>query len=512
MPQRGARANGMATQARIHGYRTPSTGMTQKVLRTLAVATTLLVVFALARTMSSRPAPAAVSADAEVAIMDGAPERLAAAVRLRTIAHEDPAALDGAAFRALHAHLRASFPLVHARLQRETISEHSLLYTWPGTQPAAEAVLLMGHLDVVPVEPGTEQQWHEPPFSGRISDGFIWGRGAIDNKSAVVGILEAVEMLLHDGFQPAGTVYLAFGHDEEVGGMQGARRIAELLEQRSVRLRMVLDEGGVIGDGLLPGVTTPVAMIGIAEKGFTTVELRAHTPGGHSSLPPQQTAVGMLSAAIARLEAEQMSARLESPTRQLFERITPELGFGGRFVFSNLWLTERLVVSQLERAPATNAMVRTTTAPTLFHAGTKDNVLPTLASASLNFRTLPGDSVASVFEHVRSVVDDPRIEIRQSGRFTAEPSEISSTRSAPFRTIERTIQRTMPGTMVAPFQVVVVTDARHFAPLSRDVYRFLPLRLGPSDTSRMHGANERIGVREYETAIRFYRALLRDLD
>ena len=444
--------------------------------------------------------------------MEGAAERLAAAVRLRTIANVDPTAFDAASFENLHAHLRRSFPLVHARLLRETVSDFSLLYTWQGTAPAADPVLLMGHLDVVPIEPGTEQQWQEPPFSGRISDGYIWGRGAIDNKSAVVGILEAVEMLLREGFRPKNTVYLAFGHDEEVGGTHGARRIAELLARRGVKLRMVLDEGGVIGDGLLPGIAAPVAMVGIAEKGFATVELRSRTPGGHSSLPPSQSAVGILSAAIARLEDEQMLARLESPTRQLLERVTPEFGFGKRFVFSNLWFTEPMVLRQLQRAPTTNAMVRTTTAATLFHAGTKDNVLPTQASAAINFRILPGDSIASVLEHVRSVVNDRRIEVRQAGRFVAEPSQISSTRSEPFRALERTIQGTMPGTIVAPFQVVVVTDARHFAPLSDNIFRFLPLRLGPEDTSRMHGANERIGVREYETAIRFYRNLLRSVD
>lgn len=500
----------MNTQAHVHGYRIPPTGSMRKALRAVGIATLLLMSVVLARTLAPRRAVATVPAVPAVEIAAGAAERLAEAIRLRTIAHEDPASFDGAAFQALHAHLARSFPRVHAALVRETVAEHSLLYTWQGSEPAAEPVLLMAHLDVVPIEPGTEQQWQVPPFSGRISDGFIWGRGAIDNKSAVVGILEAVEMLLREGFRPTHTVYLAFGHDEEVGGMQGARRIAELLERRRVRLGMVLDEGGVIADGLLPGITSPVAMVGIAEKGFATIELRTRTAGGHSSLPPRQGAVGILSAAIARLEDEQMLPRLESPTRQLFERVTPELGFGKRVVFSNLWLTEPLVTRELERSPTTNAMVRTTTAATLFHAGTKDNVLPAQATAAINFRILPGDSIAGVLDHVRSTIDDPRIEVRRGGRFAAEPSSVSSTGSRAFRALERTIQGTMPGTIVAPFQVVVVTDARHFAPLTENTFRFLPVRLRADDTARMHGSNERIGVREYETAIRFYRNLLRN--
>lgn len=195
---------------------------------------------------------------------------------------------------------------MHAQLRRETVGVHSLLYTWQGSNPALNPILLVGHLDVVPVEPGTEGKWQQDPFGGRIADGLIWGRGAIDNKSAVVGTLEAVEMLVAEGFQPARTIYLAYGHDEEVGGAGGAREIAARLKSRGVTLEMVLDEGGVISDGILPGISGPVALVGIAEKGFVTIELSASGPGGHASLPPRQTAVGILNAAVARLETNQM--------------------------------------------------------------------------------------------------------------------------------------------------------------------------------------------------------------
>lgn len=502
------RGKDMATQAADSGNRTPSAGTKRKVLRGLGLGAVLLIGFMLARAVASGPAPAAAPPAAVVAIPETAAERLAGAVRIPTIAHENPAGFDGQAFRDLHAYLRRVFPRVHRELRTEAVAEHSLLYTWPGREASAEPILLMGHLDVVPIEPGTEKQWQQPPFSGRIADGFVWGRGAIDNKSAVVGILEAAEMLLAEGFSPNRTIYVAFGHDEEVGGTQGARRIAELLKSRGVRLGFVLDEGGVIGEGLLPGVSPPVAMVGIAEKGFATIELTTKTSGGHSSLPPKQSAVGILSAAIARLEKHQMPARLEAPTRQLFERVAPEFGFAKRVVFANLWLTKPLVVRQLEATPTTNAMVRTTTAATIFHAGTKDNVLPTQARAAINFRILPGDSVAAVVDHVRRVVDDPRIEVRGGGRFTAEPSAVSSTKSDSFRILERTIQSTTPGAIVAPYQVVVVTDARHFAALGSNIFRFLPLRLTASDTARMHGANERVSVKDYEAAIRFYRQLI----
>ena len=457
-------------------------------------------------TAAERPAPP----KSDVAILPGAAERLAGSIRIPTISSEDHGAFDSAPFAALHAYLRAQFPRVHAHLRREEVGTHSLLYTWTGSDSSLDAILLIGHMDVVPVEPGTEEKWEEAPFSGRIADGFIWGRGAIDNKSAVVGLLEAAEMLLHEGFRPARTIYLAFGHDEEVGGAQGARRIAELLEQRGVELEMVLDEGGVIGDGVLAGVSEPVALVGIAEKGFVTIELSVRAAGGHSSLPPRQSAVGILSAAIARLESTPMPARLEGPVRQLFDRIGPRFPPVQRAVFANLWFTRPLVLRRLEADAATNAMVRTTTAPTIFEAGTKDNVLPSYARAMINFRILPGDSIATVVDHLKQVIGDERIQVRTAGRFSSEPSAISSSDSDGFRALERAIRSVAPDAVVAPFLVVVVTDARHYSGLSRNVFRFLPLRLGPRDLERMHGIDERIGIREYESAIRTYHYLMID--
>jgi carboxypeptidase PM20D1 len=449
-----------------------------------------------------------VEAAAEVAISQGAAERLAGSLRIATISSDDPAEFDADAFAELHEYLERAFPLVHSQLRREKVGKHSLFYTWPGTDASLKPILLAGHMDVVPVEPGTERSWQYEPFAGRIADGFIWGRGAIDNKSTVVGTLEAVEMLLAEGFRPTRTVYLAYGHDEEVGGKAGAREIAALLRSRGVELEMVLDEGGVIGDGVLPGISDPVALVGIAEKGFVSIELSARMAGGHSSLPPAQSAVGIVSAAVARLEQYQMPARLEGATREMFEHIGPRFPYPQRAIFANLWLTRPLVLRTLQRSPTTNAMVRTTTAPTMFQGGTKDNVLPSYARAVVNFRILPGDSIADVVEHVRRTIDDDRVQIQMAGRFTAEPSAVSSTDSASFRMLERAIRSIRPDAVVTPYLVVVVTDARYYGGLSRNVFRFLPLRLTSRDLERMHGANERLGIGEYEAAIRTYRQLI----
>jgi carboxypeptidase PM20D1 len=391
------------------------------------------------------------------------------------------------------------------------VANHSLLYTWTGTDPTLKPLLVAGHLDVVPVEADTQGDWQEDPFGGRIKDGFIWGRGAIDNKSAVLGILEAVELLLGEGFRPARTIYIAFGHDEETGGANGAREIASLLKARGVSLEMALDEGGAIGTGVLPGITAPVALVGVAEKGFLSIELSVRGEGGHSSLPPPQGAVGILGAAIARLDQNPMTSRLDGATRQLFDAIGPYFPLSQRAAFANLWLSGPLVLRNLEGSSTTNAMVRTTTAATLFQAGTKDNVLPSFARAVVNSRILPGDDVAGVMNHVRRVVNDTRVDVQIGGRFSAEPSAVSSSNTNSFQSLARAIRSVSPDAIVAPFLVVVATDARYYADLTSNVYRFLPLRLASEDLRRMHGIDERIGVENYENAIRTYRQLFLEM-
>jgi carboxypeptidase PM20D1 len=479
----------------------------KKLALALLAALVLMLAVTLVRTArfgdAQGPAPAAAAFTAPA----GAAERLAEAIRIPTVSPQDSARVDTAAFAAFHALLQQRFPRVHARLRRETVGRYSLLYTWPGTDPSLPPVLLMGHMDVVPVEPGTEARWARPPFSGAMADGFVWGRGALDDKVSVMGTLEAVEMLLAEGFAPRRTVLLAYGHDEETGG-RGAQRIAALLRGRGVRPLLVLDEGGIVGQGLMPGVDRPTALVGIAEKGFVSVELTAEAAGGHSSMPPRHGSIGRLSAAIQRLEDSPMPARLDGPTLQLFGRIGPELPFAQRMVFANLWLTRPLVIRTLEGAPSTNAVIRTTTAPTIFQAGTRENVLPSRARAVVNFRILPGDRVVDVLAHVQRTVGDTAVRVRVMEGFSSEPSPVSRTDDEPFRLLERSIRQFAPDAVVAPYLVVGGTDARHFHALSEHVYRFMPVRVTQDDLDRIHGTDERIAVRDYAAAIGFYRQLL----
>jgi len=436
--------------------------------------------------------------------------RLARAIQFKTISYQAGEDFDPGPFQELHAFFERAFPAVRTRLAKEVVADLSLLFTWQGRNPSLDPILLMAHQDVVPIEAGTEPDWIVPPFSGELKDGFVWGRGSMDDKASMLAILEAVEQLLEQGFQPERTVYLAFGHDEEVSGRNGAARIATLLAQRNVKLASVLDEGLLVTHGIVPGVSRPVALIGVAEKGYASVELTVQTEGGHSSMPPAQSAIGILSRAVERLERDRMPARLEGPTRKLLEYVGPEMSFPSRLIMANLWLFAPLIENRFAKAQATNAVIRTTTAVTMFQSGVKENVLPTRARAVVNYRILPGDSVEEVLAHVQRAVSDPRVSISLSEAGHSEPTRSSSSESPAFRHLHRAIRQVLPNTVVAPALVIPATDSRYFVPLAQDVYRFLPIRVVPEDLKRIHGTNERISVENYTECIRFYLQYIRN--
>ena len=436
-------------------------------------------------------------------------ESMAIAVRAKTVSGLLDPTGQAEAFEALHAHLRTRYPLVHATLQREVVSAHSLVYTWFGSDAQAPAFALLAHQDVVPVAPGTEALWQHPPFAGEVADGMVWGRGTLDNKSNVITQLEAVEALIQAGYRPRRTAYLIFGHDEEVGGQQGAVRVVALLKQRGVKLAYVLDEGLAVTEGILPGVARPLALIGLAEKGAISLRLTAQAAPGHSSTPPAagQSAIGMLSAALTRLDNHPLPGGIQGVAAEMFATIAPELPFAQRLAMANLWLFKPVVEKMLEKGAATNAMLRTTTALTIVNAGNKENVLPGKAEAVVNFRILPGDTAATVQAHVQRVMADERITVQVLGT-AAEASKVSSPRSDSYRLIERTVREVFPDSLVTPGLVLAGTDSRHFQDLADDVYRFMPIRFKPDDLPRVHGTNERISGAQLVDMVRFYHRLL----
>jgi len=435
--------------------------------------------------------------------------RLSGAVQLPTIWTPQDAHAD--AFEALHQHLQTSFPSAHTTLKRQAFGRHALLYTWVGRDPQAQPIALLAHQDVVPVAPGTEMEWQQAPFSGALKDGFVWGRGAWDDKGNVMAIMEAVEMLVKAGFQPRQTIYLAFGADEEVGGEDGAHLIAQWLAQQKVHLRFVMDEGLLITEGMMPGVHKPVALIGLAEKGYLTLKLTAQGQAGHTSMPPMRSAIGLVSEAVTRVEAQQMPVHLSGLPREMFEAVAPEVQGINRWLLSNLWLTEPLVISQLQKVPSTNAMLRTTTVATVFQAGERENVLPGVASALINFRLLPGDSSAQVRQHVQQVLSGLDVKVVQQPQVN-EASPVSRSDTPAYRLLARTLRELQPDIVVAPGLLVGGTDSRHFAGISESVFRFTPVHAAQPDLARFHGTNERISIDNYVQMIQFYERLLRNAD
>ena len=444
----------------------------------------------------------------EVPLRDGAVDRFAGSIRFPSISYGDSSLFQAEPFIAFRSYLAETFPKVHEHLRLELVGGHSLLFTWPGADPSLDPIILMAHYDVVPVEPGTEGFWTYPPFSGRVFDGEVWGRGAMDDKASLMGIMEAAETLLNGGFEPRRTLLFSFGHDEEVGGRHGARAIAELLKQRGIHASFVLDEGMAIVQGALPGVEGPVALIGLAEKGYLSVRLSVEVPGGHSSTPPEVTAVGLLSRAVSRLEEQQMPTRLSGPSRMLLETLAPAMPFRMRLVMANLWLFQGAVTKIMAQTPETAAAVRTTTAPTILRAGVKDNILPSQASGVVNFRLLPGDSSEDVLTHVREVVQDPRVKVEVYQGPPTEPSPVSSPGGAGYRQIRRAVMEVFPETQVAPFITLGGTDSKHFAAVADDVYRFAPIHYRPELAGGVHGTDERIPVDDYLNMVRFYIRLM----
>lgn len=474
----------------------------------LLLALVLVGIFRAAMLESRQVAP---TDPVRVTVPPDAPQRLATALQSRTVTQRDPADLDSAAYRDLYRHLEAAFPAVHRQLDTTHVNDLSRLYTWEGQDPTKAPIVLMAHVDVVPVEPGTEDEWTHDPFGGTIADGAIWGRGALDDKASAVAILEAVSTFLRNDEPPSRTVHVAIGHDEEVGGPRGARALADRITADGTSPALVIDEGGAITKGALPGLDRPLAVVGIAEKGYLSVELTAEAPGGHSSAPPDTTSIEILNEALARLLEEPLPARLDGVMGQTLAYVAPEMNFPMRLALANQWGTAPAIKWALGQEPAAEAAIRTVQVPTRLDAGVKDNVIPSSARATINYRILPSQSVDEVLQYIRTTTEALPITI-ETGQ-ASEPTPVSSVDGAPFRTLQRTIREvTSDRVVVAPYLVPGATDSRHYASATDHVYRFLPYTLTTEDRGLIHGTDEHISVDDYETMIRFYVQLLRNAE
>ena len=448
-------------------------------------------------------------------------ERLGRAIKIKTVSRFVPGEgsntlqvkeVEVNLYRQLHELLENEFPLVHKHLKLHKFANNSLFYTWQGASVDAPSIMFSAHQDVVPFSFAHQSKWEYPPFAGRVADGYVWGRGALDDKSSLMAILESAEYLLKSGYQPRHTIHFAFGHDEEVGG-EGAKSIAVYMEKHQIAPEMMLDEGGFVMRDVIPGVSQPVGLVGVAEKGYLSVQLSADGLPGHSSMPPQHTAVGIVAAAISRLEQAPPPARLDGATKGLFSTVTPYMDLGERFVFSNMWLFEPLVISILKQKPTTNATVSTTLATTMISGGTKDNVLPQSASAVINLRLLPGDTIEAVLAYIKQTIADDQVQVRALPNAT-EASSISEVNSEYFETLRGVGHQVFSSDKIimAPYLTIAATDSRHYSGIVKSQYRFLPIMLIPDDLSRIHGPNERISVEAYLKMIQFYTSFIKEVD
>ncbi len=429
--------------------------------------------------------------------------RMAKAIQLKTVASANPQSLDTTAFHQFITFVAESYPQIEQRLEKKLFNKYGILYQWEGTNPALAPALFLAHYDVVPVDKKDLTDWDEPPFSGNIKEGKIWGRGSIDNKINVIGIMEALTVLLKTDFSPERTHYFFFGHDEEVGGTLGAQTVAKYMTDNNIKPSYIVDEGYAVTKGLVPGMTSSVALIGIAEKGYLSTELSIQLEGGHSSIPNNETVIDIMGEAIYRLKTNPFPAHLNEPLLKFIHHIGPEMTFGYKLVFANISIFEPILLGIYEANPSTAALVKTTIAPTIFKSGTKDNVIPNYASSTVNFRMVPGQSLEEVIAHVKKVINDDRIQLKVLEPFTT-PSPVSTTSSIGYQMLNRSIKEIFPNTVTAPNLVVGGTDSRHFSDLCENIYRFSPIYFTPENISSIHGINEFTTVEDFQNAINFY--------
>jgi len=435
-------------------------------------------------------------------------QKLSAVIQIPTVGYTDTSWVDYSLFIKLHTALEDLFPRVHQVLDKKVINDYSLLYKWKGTNPTGKSALYMAHMDVVPIAEGTEKDWKEPPFSGRIIDQFVWGRGALDTKVTMIGALEAVEVLLEEGFTPKEDVYLAFGHDEETQGTSGAKRIVEFLQSEKIELDYIVDEGGIVNIGSIKGVNEPVALVGISEKGYVDVTVSVKGDGGHASMPPKHTSLGKISQIINNMEKNQMPMVLTPTVKRFLQIIGPSMGGMNAVIIKNLWLFKPLFMKIFSKSPSGNALLRTTCAATMATASNASNVLPLNASATFNFRISPTDSVEKVIEHVKKNCEDIKAEITIGT--TNEPSPISSVQHASYQKIERVIKNVFHDVLVAPYIVLAATDSTKYSTICKQIFRFAPIKLSKEELATIHNTNERISIENLGYCLDFYVKMMRE--
>ena len=472
------------------------------------LALVVLVAVLLVRTALHTPSessdikPLDISVDA-----DRAAARLAEAIRFRTVSHQSEDDFEAEAFEGFIGWLEATYADVISRVDVSRHAGYTLLLRWPGSDSTRQPVLLTAHYDVVPVIPGSEGSWAHPPYAGTIDGGIVWGRGALDDKSGVVGQMEAASRLMQRGFTPNRDVYFSFGHDEEVGG-RGAAAVARHMADNGIQLEWSLDEGSFLFEGMFPGLDKPFAAINVAEKGSVTLQIIARGAGGHSSMPPKDNAVSRLAHALTALESNPLPGGLSGLSADMFDTASRHMSFAYRLPFANRWLLDGVLDGQLSELTFGNAMLRTTIAPTMLSGSVKTNVLPIEAVATVNFRVHPRDSVDDVVKHVERVVGNEHVSVHLPYGGGREASKVSDAGSDGFRIVSQAVREIYPGAAVAPGLMIAASDTRHYGKVADNAFRFNPMKVTQEDLTGFHGTNEKISVETLAQGVAAYERIL----
>ncbi|MEM7067783.1 MAG: M20/M25/M40 family metallo-hydrolase [Pseudomonadota bacterium] len=477
-----------------------------RVLKWAGLALGLLLALLVVNTLRLSPVPNTIS---EVKLpevdADNVARLLSKAIQFQTISHplgEPGRPEDYAGFLNW---VGNAFPHATAAMNRTVVSGFTPIYHWKGSNPDGGAILISGHYDVVPIE----GEWSRDPWAGEIADGFVWGRGTLDMKGAVVSLLHAVDQLAEAGFQPKRDIYIALTQDEEIGGKGGAAAVARYFQNEGIAIAWTLDEGSFVLRDMISGIENDIAMINLAEKGYMTVRITASADGGHSSMPQNDNAITRLAEVISALRANQVPGGLDGLTEKMFDTLAPHMGFVERMLFANRWLFDPILESVLSGRNTTNAILRTTTAPTMLEGSKTENVLPQAASVVVNFRLHPRDTAETVLTHINELLPDDnfKVDVLKS----REASPVAEYENETFTHLAQAAQQVFQNVVIVPGLTVGGTDSSHYAVLTENSYRFLPFVANSEDVGLLHAADERISIENLVRAVQYYQLLIQGL-